>query len=210
MKKSLLIAGALVVVVLGAVAVGEAAGYQGGRNSESFGPGQGIMMGQGQGMMSRGQGMMGRGQGMMGRGQGIMGRGQGQGIMNGGTCQMADENFDPVALKTQIEARLEQQQAAVAALEAQLTTVTNETVKARLESRIEWQKIMIGHAEAHLAVLPTLTNADWVQNAIAMANADIEYFGKVTATDERNQAMVETRLAQAEARLEALEAQAAN
>lgn len=137
MKKSLLIAGALVVAVLGAVAVAEARGPMG------------AQAGGGRGMMGQGM-MMGQGQGMMGQGRGMM---MGQGMMDGSCAMMNGGTFDPTAMVTRMESMVAQHEAALATLETQLAEATDETVKANLTARIEWQKLVLGQMQERIEVL---------------------------------------------------------
>ncbi|HYG56867.1 MAG TPA: hypothetical protein VD902_02200 [Symbiobacteriaceae bacterium] len=212
MKKSWIIAGALIVGILGTVAVAEARGG-GGVRMMGGAPGTTLGTTDDAAVTTYGMGMRGTMGPMMG-GRGGRGGPGAQGGMMGGRGGMwsgavtPGANYDPVAIKARLETMLTQQEAMVTTLEAQLAAATDELVKARIEVRLEWAEIMLGHTRNQLTVVPTLP-ADWLQGCIMMAEADVAYFSTATATDSRNQLMIESHLLRAQQRLAYLEAEAA-
>ncbi|HWI62767.1 MAG TPA: hypothetical protein VNT75_13055 [Symbiobacteriaceae bacterium] len=190
MKRGLVIAGVVVALLVGTVAVAQARGG-------AFG-GQGMMGGGGRGGMMMGGG--GRGGMMMGgggRGGMMMGGGAGAGQM---PCANGGANYDPATAAAHVDQMLAQHKAMLTQLEAQLAAATDEAVKARLTTQIERQQLTLGAQEAHAAVLKTQP-ATWEVAALATAKAEVEYWSKATAVDPVNKAWVTLRSEQAKQHL---------
>lgn len=182
MKRGLLMMAIVAVLLVGMVAVAQARGPGGGWGGQG-GPG---MMG-------------GGGPGMMGGRGGMMGGGGAGCVFQNGTG-----TYDPALAASRADLMVTQHKAHLTQLEAQLAAATDANVKAALTIRIERQKLATGAAEVHATVLKAQP-LTWQEAALATARAEVEYWGKATATDSTNQAWIGVRQAQVKAHLTYIE-----
>jgi hypothetical protein len=99
-------------------------------------------------------------------------------------------------------------EANLAALKAQLAEGADEATKSALTVRIEWENLHIGWLDVRLPVLKAATGK-WLDDEMALATAEVTYWGHATAVDAGNQAWIESRLATAKQHLTYLEELAA-
>jgi hypothetical protein len=183
-KRGWFVAGIAAALLVGVVAVAQAAGPWG------QGAGYGMMDGHG----GRG-GMMGGGTGMMGGRGGMMGYGYGNGA-----------NYDPATALTRAQDMLQRQKDRLAVLQSRLAAATDAIVKADLTADIERQQLLIGQADVHFTVLNTQPKT-WNEACLATAQAEVTYWGQANATDPVNKAWANLQLELAKRQVTRLQAQ---